>query len=60
MELHEISSIGDNVKVAFTITIAEKVFSVIREDDNRYTDGREALDKCWEWSEDYSVSGDDL
>lgn len=43
MELHEISSIRHNVKVAFAITIVEKVFSAIREGDDRYTDGREAL-----------------
>ncbi|MCM1563672.1 MAG: Imm6 family immunity protein [Clostridium sp.] len=49
MELNEFKG---NMKVVLGIVISEKVFKVIDENDNRYAEGREALDKCWLWVED--------
>jgi|BioPla2DNA2_1021312.scaffolds.fasta_scaffold31883_2 hypothetical protein len=60
MDLQIINRLNDEVKVGFVITIAEKVFSVIDKDDERYIDGRNALDKCWLWAENNSISGDEL
>jgi hypothetical protein len=60
MDLQVINRLNDEVKVGFVITIAEKVFSVIDKDDERYIDGRNALDKCWLWAENNSISGDEL
>ncbi|MGP1906851.1 Imm6 family immunity protein [Metabacillus sp. JX24] len=48
------------VKVGFVLTIAEKVFIKISVKDERYSDGREALDKCWSWVESQTVTGDEL
>ncbi|GGB57492.1 hypothetical protein F3157_14970 [Virgibacillus dakarensis] len=53
-------TLEDDVKVGFVLTIGEEVFGVINKNDERYNDGREALDKCWIWVEDKGVSGDDL
>lgn len=60
MELQRLIKLKDEIKVGFIITIAEKVFSQIRENDERYKDGREALNKCWTWAESNGISGDDL
>jgi len=60
MDLQVINRLNDEVKVGFVITIAEKVFSVIEKDDERYIDGRNALDKCWLLAENNSISGDEL
>lgn len=60
MELQILSKLKDEIKVGFVITIAEKVFSQIKEIDERYADGREALNKCWTWAESNGISGDDL
>lgn len=60
MDLQVINRLNDEVKVGFVITIAEKVFSAIDKDDERYIDGRNALDKCWLWAENNSISGDEL
>lgn len=57
MELNEFTG---NMKVVLGIVISEKVFKVIDENDNRYAEGREALDKCWVWVEDREIGGDDL
>lgn len=55
-----IDKLQKELKVGFILTVAERVFSVISKDDERYPDGREALDKCWLWVESHSVTGDDL
>lgn len=55
-----IDSLQNEVKVGFVLTVAERVFSVISKDDERYLDGREALDKCWIWVESHAISGDEL
>lgn len=47
MNLKFIENLRNDLKVAFALTIAEKVFSVINHDDDKYIYGREALDKCW-------------
>lgn len=47
-------------KVLLAIIISEKSFMAIDQSDERYSDGREALDKCWKWCENRSISGDDL
>ena len=56
----ELEKLSVDVKVLLAITISEKVFMAIDKSDERYLDGREALDKCWKWCEDRSISGDDL
>ncbi|MGE6260573.1 Imm6 family immunity protein [Heyndrickxia sporothermodurans] len=60
MESNEIYMLEEDIKVGFVLTIGEKVFSIIKNDDERYLDGRDALDKCWAWVENKRVSGDDL
>lgn len=53
-------NIQSELKVGFVLTVAERVFSVISKDDERYPEGKEALDKCWLWVESYAVTGDEL
>ncbi|MEH7457394.1 hypothetical protein CON65_11450 [Bacillus pseudomycoides] len=60
MDCNLIYPLEDDVKVAFILTIAEKIFQTIKKDDERYLAGRDALDKCWIWVESKGVSGDDL
>jgi hypothetical protein len=60
MENNLIDNLHSEVKVAFVLTVAEKVFSVISTDDERYPEGREALDKCWLWAESHALTGDEL
>ena len=60
MEFKTLIKLNDVIKVSFIVTIGEKVFSKINENDERYLDGREALDKCWKWAENKSISADDL
>ncbi|WP_252230798.1 Imm6 family immunity protein [Clostridium sp. ZBS15] len=60
MELQRLGKLKDEIKVGFVITIAEKVFSKINKTDDRYVDGRDALNKCWTWVENNGISGDDL
>lgn len=48
------------VKVGLILTVAEKVFSEISKDDERFPDGREALDRCWLWVESHVITGDEL
>mgnify|MGYP004505504955 CR=1 FL=1 len=60
MEFKTLIKLKDEIKVSFIVTIGEKVFSKINENDERYLDGREALDKCWKWAENKSISADDL
>ncbi|MFY4775058.1 Imm6 family immunity protein [Metabacillus sp. RGM 3146] len=60
MNIDLIYDLEDNIKVAFALAIAEKAFDVIEKDDERYLDGRKALDTCWAWVESYSVSGDEI
>ena len=60
MEFKTLIKLKDEIKVSFIVTIGEKVFSEINENDERYFDGREALDKCWKWAENKSISADDL
>ncbi|AQS07228.1 Imm6 family immunity protein [Clostridium beijerinckii] len=60
MELQILSKLKDEVKVGFVITIAEKVFLKIKLTDERYADGRKALNKCWTWAETNGISADDL
>ncbi|EST10768.1 Imm6 family immunity protein [Sporolactobacillus laevolacticus] len=55
-----INNLQNEVKVGFVLTVAERVFSVISKNDERYLDGREALDKCWLWVESHAVTGDEL
>ncbi|MGG0656870.1 Imm6 family immunity protein [Rummeliibacillus pycnus] len=60
MENRLVNSLKSELKVGFVLTIAERVFSEIRKDDERYPEGREALNKCWLWVEAHAVSGDEL
>ncbi|MDR9800920.1 Imm6 family immunity protein [Bacillus paralicheniformis] len=60
MDNISIDNLQNEVKVGFVLTVAERVFSVISKDDERYPEGREALDKCWLWVESHAVTGDDL
>lgn len=60
MEKKVIYTLDDDVKVAFVLAIGEEVFNVIEKSDERYVDGRDALDKCWVWVENKDVSGDEL
>ena len=60
MKFKTLISLKDEIKVSFIVTIGEKVFSRINKNDERYLDGREALDKCWKWAENQSISADDL
>ncbi|KMN45567.1 Imm6 family immunity protein [Bacillus sp. LK2] len=55
-----IENLQKEVKVGFALAVAERVFSIISKDDERYPDGREALDKCWLWVESHAVTGDEL
>lgn len=48
------------VKIAFVLTVAEKVFSRISKYDERYREARNALDKCWLWVESHAVSAEEL
>ena len=60
MDVTLIDNLQQEVKVGFVLTVAESVFSIISKDDERYPDGREALDKCWLWVESHAVTGDEL
>lgn len=60
MVFQQLMELKDEVKVGFAIVIAEKVFLAIEKTDERYIEGREALNKCWIWVENNSISGDDL
>ncbi|MEH6848910.1 MULTISPECIES: Imm6 family immunity protein [Bacillus] len=42
------------------LIIAEKMFRKINKNDEKYTYGREALDKCWQWVECKGILADDL
>ncbi|MCY8093429.1 Imm6 family immunity protein [Bacillus haynesii] len=55
-----LDNLQDEVKVGFILTVAERVFSIISKDDERYPEGRETLNKCWLWVESHAVTGDDL
>lgn len=55
-----LDNLQDEVKVGFILTVAERVFSIISKDDERYPEGRETLNKCWLWVESHTVTGDDL
>lgn len=56
----ELQALNDEIKVSFAILIAEKVFLEIKHTDEKYSEGREALNKCWMWVECNGISGDDL
>lgn len=60
MEKNLISNLHSEVKVGFVLTVAEKVFAIKGKDDERYQEGREALDKCWLWVESHGITGDKL
>lgn len=60
MEFKTLIKLKDEIKVSFILTIGEKVFIKINESDERYLEGRNALDKCWKWAESKSISADDL
>ncbi|RYI28832.1 hypothetical protein EVU96_12950 [Bacillus infantis] len=60
MEKILISNLQKEVKVGVVLTVAEKVFSGISKEDERYLDGRAALDKCWLWVESHAVAGDEI
>ncbi|MDR7241858.1 Imm6 family immunity protein [Priestia megaterium] len=60
MENKLINNLQSEVKVGFVLIVAERVFSVISQGDERYLEGREALDKCWLWVESHTVNGDEL
>ncbi len=55
-----LDNLQDEVKVGFILTVAERVFSIISKDAERYPEGRETLNKCWLWVESHAVTGDDL
>lgn len=55
-----IDNLQKEVRVGLVLTVAEIVFSVISKGDERYPNGREALDKCWLWVESHAVTGDEL
>lgn len=60
MNLSGIQPLKDEIKGGFVIAIGEKVFKHISKEDDRYIDGRAALDACWKWVEDGNISGDEL
>lgn len=60
MKFQQLMELKDEAKVGLGIVVAEKVFLAIEKEDERYIEGREALDKCWMWVENNSISGDDL
>lgn len=60
MEFKTLIKLKDEIKVSFILTIGEKVFTKINENDERYLDGREVLNKCWKWAENKSISADYL
>ncbi|NPC93868.1 hypothetical protein HOO54_17000 [Bacillus sp. WMMC1349] len=60
MENNLFNHLQSEVKVGFILTVAERIFLVISKDDQRYLDGRKALDKCWLWVESKDVTGDEL
>ena len=55
-----LESLEDKIRCGFVIAIGEKVFKHISEENDRYTDGRAALDTCWNWFENGNISGDEL
>jgi hypothetical protein len=55
-----IDNLQSELKVGVVLIVAERVFSVVRKDDEGYSKGREALDKCWLWVESHTVTGDEL
>lgn len=48
------------IKVGFVLAVGEKVFKRISKDSSKYLEGRVALDTCWKWLENGTVSGDTL
>ena len=60
MVFQQLMELKDEVRVGFAIIIAEKILLEIEKTDERYIDGRAALDKCWIWVENKGISGDDL
>jgi len=55
-----IHNLQSELKVGVVLIVTERVFSVISKGDERYPEGREALDKCWLWVESHTVTGDEL
>lgn len=55
-----IEKIDRRARAALYLAIAEITFKLVNIVDERYKDGREALDKCWEWVENGNVPADDL
>ncbi|MCD7036739.1 immunity 6 family protein [Metabacillus sp. GX 13764] len=55
-----IYSFNNYIKVACTLTIAEKVFKEVSESDIRYAEGRKSLDACWLWVERGDINADSL
>ncbi len=60
MNLSFLQSLKYKVKVGFAIAVGEKVFTYISKEDDRYFEGRKALDICWKWLDNEDISGDDL
>lgn len=40
--------------------IGENAFSIVDKNDEKYLDGKQALDKCMSWSQEKNVSADEL
>lgn len=60
MHIKSLDLISNDKKTAYILLIAEKVFATRKILDDKYLEGRRALDKCWDWVEGGQVSGDDL
>ncbi|MGL4655402.1 MAG: Imm6 family immunity protein [Sarcina sp.] len=60
MNNQNISLISSEKEIKCVLLVAEKVFSIRKLKDEKYKEGRKALDKCWMWVKGSEVSGDDL
>jgi hypothetical protein len=47
-------------RVALYLAVAESLVNIIKEEDEGYTEARNALDKCWKWLEGEEIAGDTL
>jgi hypothetical protein len=60
-ESTNLQSLSIRGKVAYLLSIAESIFSVINDSSNGSIQARVGLNKCWEWLSGNSiVSGDDI
>ena len=56
MNLDILNNLKEELKIAFSLTIAKKILSDISIENEKYSDIKEAVNKCWKWVENNNIS----